>query len=148
MMHCLQDYKWVRAESATYMIRYKDNDTYRSAWRYSCVDGLIAGQIGIKIESVPVKTGLTIEQLNKYYFANPKVSKYVKTIYLPASGQSIEFAPNKISHYGVFGAYWSATETDRKSACYWYFNKTDLSSTSNGSKEFSYPVRPFRDKLR
>ena len=147
-MHCLQDYKWVSAESATYMIRYKDNDTYRSAWRYSLVDGLIAGQMGIKIESVPVKKGLTIEQLNKYYFANPKVSKYVKTIYLPASGESAEEFPDMIWHYGVFGAYWSATEIDRTDACYWYFNKESLNSSNSAPKVRSYPVRPFRDKLQ
>ena len=41
-MACLQDYKAVSAESATYMIRYKDNDTYRSAWRYSWVDSPIS----------------------------------------------------------------------------------------------------------
>ena len=29
---------------------------------------------------------MTIDQLNKDYFALPKVSKYVKTIYLPATG--------------------------------------------------------------
>ena len=85
-MSCLQDYKQVSAESAVYMIRYKDNDTYRSAWRYSWADGPIAGQKVLKIESVPVQATLTIDQLNKDYFALPKVSKYVKTIYLPATG--------------------------------------------------------------
>jgi len=122
-MACLQDYKQVSAESATYMIRYKDNDTYRSAWRYSYVDGPIAGQKVLKIESVPVKATLTIEQLNKDYFANPKVSKYVKTIYLPATGLNYnQDGSGSGSYRGSYGGYWSASEHSSSDAYGVHFN--------------------------
>lgn len=106
---CKQDFKQVSAESATYMIRYTDNDTYRSAWRYSYVDGPIAGQKVLKIESVPVKATLTIDQLNKDYFAKPKVNEYVKTIYLPAIGGGYARDGSRTgngSSRGEGGRYW------------------------------------------
>ena len=111
-MACLQDYKQVPDESATYMIRYKDNDTYRSAWRYSYVDSPIAGEGKIlKIESVPVKATLTIEQLNKDYFANPKVRQYIKTRYLPSTGMDYSReGSGSGARRGSGGSYWSATE--------------------------------------
>ena len=146
-MVCKQDYKQVSAESATYMIRYKDNDTYRSAWSYSYADSPIAGQKVLKIEAVPVKATLTIDQLNKDYFANPKVSKYVKTIYLPTTGYNYG---KDGSGSGLFrgsdGYYWSATEYSSAlaydvpflstSAYVFYYNPS-----------FRLAVRPFRDKL-
>ena len=142
-MACLQDYKHVSAESATYMIRYKDNDTYRSAWRYSWVDGPIAGQKVLKIESVPVKAGLTIEQLNKDYFAPSKVSCFVKTIYLPATGYIPRNSSGSVSDRGSVGCYWSATEYDHT-----YAYNVNLSSTKvfidHYSQMYRYAVRPFQ----
>ncbi|WP_455773109.1 hypothetical protein [Porphyromonas asaccharolytica] len=149
-MSCLQDYKQVAAESATYMIRYKDNDTYRSAWRYSYVDGPIAGQKGLKIESVPVKAGLTIDQLNKDYFANPKVSKYVKTIYLPTtgcdynqdgSGSGSGFSRER----GSCGYYWSATEYGSGGAYIVDFDSAAAYVDGNNGPTSRYAVRPFRN---
>ena len=145
-MACLQDYKQVAAESATYMIRYKDNDTYRSAWRYSYVDSPIAGEGKIfKIESVPVKASLTIEQLNKDYFANPKVSKYVKTIYLPANGFNYNLnGSGSGSARGSSGGYWSATEDSSSSAYGVDFGSTDASVRSSFRQTSRAAVRPFR----
>ena len=122
-MVCKQDVKQVSVDLATYMIRYKDNDTYRSAWRYSYVDSPITGEGKIlKIEAVPVKATLTIEQLNKDYFANPKVSKYVKTIYLPATGALYKKDGSGLgSHRGPNGYYWAATEYVYGSGGYAYF---------------------------
>lgn len=147
-MTCKQDYKQVSAESATYMIRYKDNDTYRSAWRYSYVDSPIAGEGKIlKIESVPVKATLTIEQLNKDYFANPKVSKYVKTIYLPAVGWNYnQNGSSSGRNRGSHGGYWSATvgssgqgyDVDFHST-YAYVNNYYINQTTDRNA-----VRPFR----
>ena len=143
-MACLQDYKQVAAESATYMIRYKDNDTYRSAWRYSWVDGPIAGQKVLKIESVPVKATLTIEQLNKDYFANPKVSKYVKTIYLPTTGYGYnQNGSGSGSLRGSNGYYWSATEYGSGNVYYVNFYST-LANVYNGNQTSRIAVRPFR----
>ena len=109
---CKQDFKQVSAESATYMIRYKDNDTYRSAWSYSYVDSPIVGEGKIlKIESVPVKATLTVEQLNKDWFANPKVNPFVKTIYLPTTGASYERDGSNSglgSSRGSNGFFWSS----------------------------------------
>ena len=148
-MTCKQDYKQVSAESATYMIRYKDNDTYRSAWRYSYVDSPIAGEGKIlKIESVPVKATLTIEQLNKDYFANPKVSKYVKTIYLPAVGWNYnQNGSSSGRNRGSHGGYWSATvgssgqgyDVDFHST-YAYVNNYYINQTTDRNA-----VRPFRN---
>lgn len=143
-MSCLQDYKQVAAESATYMIRYKDNDTYRSAWRYSWVDGPIAGQKVLKIESVPVKATLTIDQLNKDYFALPKVSKYVKTIYLPATGYDYnKNGSGSGSDRGSLGNYWSASEYSSDAVCYVDFRSTGASVGSH-KQTGRLAVRPFR----
>ena len=119
-VHCLQDVKQVESESATYMIRYRYNDTYRSAWRYSYVDGPIAGQKVLKMESVTVKDNLTIDQLSKDYFANPKVSKYVKTRYLPTTGGIVvndippgfgpDFGWGSVQGRNDCGLYWSASK--------------------------------------
>ena len=147
-MACLQDYKQVVAESATYMIRYKNNDTYRSAWRYSWGEGPIAGQKVLKIEAVPVKATLTIEQLNKDYFALPKVSKYVKTIYLPTTGYNYD--KNDLgmgSNRGSDGRFWSATEDSSSSAYYVIFFSANAKVSSFG-QTYRYAVRPFRDKLQ
>ena len=144
-MTCQQDYKQVSAESATYMIRYKDNDTYRSAWRYSWVDGPVAGQKVLKIESVPVKATLTIEQLNKDYFALPKVSKYVKTIYLPATGHNYsKDGSGSGRDRGSFGYYWSATEAGSSSALYVHFLSTGAGITDYDTQTLRYAVRPIR----
>ena len=147
-MRCQRKYKLVAAESATYMIRYTDNDTYRSAWRYSWVDGPIAGQKVLKIESVPVKATLTIGRLNKDYFANPKVSKYVKTIYLPAIGWNFnQDGSGSGSYRGSAGNYWSATDVG-------YSNAYDVNLNSMyayvyfSGRTYRYAVRPFRDKLQ
>ena len=149
-MACLQDYTQVATESATYMIRYKDNDTYRSAWRYSWVDGPIAGQKVLKIEAVPVKATLTIVQLNKEYFANPKVSKYVKTIYLPAIGYGYnkDGSDSGWGHLrGSCGNYWSATEVRSSDAYEVCFNSTYAYVDDNDQTD-RFAVRPFRDKLQ
>ena len=148
-MACLQDFKSVAAESATYMIRYKDNDTYRSAWRYSYVDSPIAGEGKIlKIEAVPVKATLTIEQLNKAYFANPRVSPYVKTIYLPATGLKYnKEASNDDELPGSKGYYWSATKYYASNIYYVDFNSTDANGIVGPSRVYC-AVRPFRDKLQ
>ena len=145
---CKQEFKQVAAESATYMIRYKDNDTYRSAWRYSYVDSPITGEGKIlKIEAVPVKAGLTIEQLNKDYFANPKVSKYVKTIYLPATGWNYNQDGSGLgSVRGSGGDYWSATENRsiKNTGYSLYF----ISSTAYFESKSIAPyraVRPFKN---
>ena len=150
-MTCLQDYKAVKSESATYMIRYKDNDTYRSAWCYSWVDGPIAGQKVLKIESVPVKATLTIDQLNKDYFALSKVSKYVKTIYLPSNGTTYKKDgsddPRKLRYLdrGACSCFWSAT-TSNGSASYMRAYKPDAHVRECSVSE-RMAVRPFRDKI-
>ncbi|WP_311567080.1 hypothetical protein [Porphyromonas uenonis] len=143
---CLQDYKQVSAESATYMIRYKDNDTYRSAWRYSYEDSPIAGEGKIlKIESVPVKAVLTIEQLNKDYFANPKVSKYVKTIYLPATGNGYkQNGSGSGIDRGFGGYYWSATESRSSDAYYVNINSKYARVDYRIDWTLRFAVRPFR----
>ncbi len=144
-MACLQDYKQVAAESATYMIRYKDNDTYRSAWRYSYVDGPITGQKVLKIESVPVKAGLTIDQLNKDYFANPKVSKHVKTIYLPTTGYGYnQDGSGSIATRGSYGSYWSATDYGFGNAGHVYFTSEAASGGASNNQTSRIAVRPFR----
>ena len=144
-MDCVQDYKQVSAESATYMIRYKDNDTYRSAWRYSWVDGPITGQKVLKIEAVPVKTDLTIEQLNKEYFANPKVRKYVKTIYLPATGYDYnKDGSGSGSQRGSDGDYWSSKE-DIRNVYYGNFNSTGALVNLGDCETNRFAVRPFRN---
>ena len=144
-MACLQDYKQVAAESATYMIRYKDNDTYRSAWRYSWVDGPIAGQKVLKIVSVPVKATLTIEQLNKDYFANPKVSKYVKTIYLPATGWNYnQDGSGSGSNRGSVGNYWSQTVNGAMASDRVFFDSRGAQVT-NFAWGARFAVRPFRN---
>ena len=145
-MACLQDVKQVSAESATYMIRYKDNDTYRSAWRYSYVDGPIAGQKVLKIESVPVKATLTIEQLNKDYFANPKMSKYVKTIYLPTTGYKYnQDGSGSGSDRGSNGRYWSATEYGSGGAYGVYFDGAFANVSYYTSQLDRFAVRLFRN---
>ena len=144
-MACLQDYKQVAAESAVYMIRYKDNDTYRSAWRYSWADGPISGQKVLKIESVPVQTGLTIDQLNKDWFANPKVSKYVKTIYLPATGSNFEKDGSGSGDFrGSNGSYMSASKAGRSDAYGMGFDSTRV-SLGEASQTNRGVVRPFKN---
>lgn len=146
-MACLQDYKQVSAESATYMIRYKDDDTYRSAWRYSYVDSPITGEGKIlKIEAVPVKAGLTIDQLNKDYFALPKVSEYVKTIYLPATGNSYnQDGSGSGSNRGSRGYYWSATDYNVGYAHCVCFRSTNASVNIYETQTTLFAVlRPFR----
>ena len=146
---CKQDFKQVSAESATYMIRYKDNDTYRSAWRYSWVDGPITGQKVLKIESVPVKATLTIEQLNKDWFANPKVSKYVKTIYLPTTGWNYnQDGSDYGASRGAGGLYWSATERSSIDTAYSMYFVSTTAYLDGNSIAPRRTVRPFRDKLQ
>ena len=150
MTLCLQIAKQVAAESATYMLRYQGHPLYYSAWRYSWVDGPIAGQKVLKIEAVPVKDDLmTIEKLNKDYFANPKVSKYVKTRYLPAIGANYK-RNGSASRFGTDrgsrGDYWSATEDGGH---YYFlgiqsnFVTIDAMAPSNTAA-----IRPFRNKLQ
>ena len=142
---CLPDVKQV-SEGATYMIRYKNNDTYRSAWCYSYVDGPITGQKVWKIESVPVKAGLTIDQLDQDYFELPKVSKYVKTIYLPTTGYDYnrDGSSSGLSiGRGSYGYFWSATEISSSHAYSVRFIVTEASihySDQTGRRT----VRPFR----
>ena len=146
---CKQDYKQVRSEKAVYMIRYKDNDTYRSAWRYSYVESPIAGEGKIlKIESVPIKAGLAIEQLNKEYFAKPKVKKFVKTIYLPTVGNKGKDGNSFKSWLIGFDAqYWTATELDSSKAYYVIVRDsyvTIYSQIKSGNYNY-FAVRPFRN---
>ena len=144
-MACLHDYKQVSAESATYMIRYKDNDTYRSAWRYSWVDGPIAGQKVLKIESVPIKEGLTIDQLNKDWFANPQVSPYVKTIYLPATGYNYsKDSSGSGSNRGFAGYYWTVTTYNNEYAHDVRFSSSGAYVCDNINQTDRLAVRPFR----
>ena len=116
---CKQDYKQVPSEKTVYMIRYKDNETYRSAWRYSYVASPIASQMVIKIESVPVNTKLTIEKLNKDYFAKPNVRKYVKTKFLSLNG--CDYSKNGSGSVeqdferGSCGGYWTSTDMSTSS---------------------------------
>ena len=146
---CKQDYKQVRSEKAVYMIRYKDNDTYRSAWRYSYVESPIAGEGKIlKIESVPIKAGLAIEQLNKEYFAKPKVKKFVKTIYLPTVGNKGKDGNSfKSWLIGSDAQYWTATELDSSKAYYVIVRDsyvTIYSQIKSGNYNY-FAVRPFRN---
>ena len=151
MTLCQQTAKQVAAESATYMIRYQTHPLYSSAWRYSYVDGPIAGQKVLKIESVPVKVGLTIEELNKDYFANPKVSKYVKTRYLPAIGANYN-RNGSASRLGTSrgrgsnGDYWSATEDGG----HFYFLgfRSDFVTIDAMAPSNTAAIRPFRNKLQ
>ena len=147
-MYCYQDVKQVSADHATYMIRYKDNDIYRSAWRYSYVNSPIAGEGKIlKIESVPVKANLTIDKLNKDYFALPKVSKYVRTIYLPAIGGDYHEDGSSGSTSGSYGEYWSATEVIFDAAHFVYFDSTNA-ILNYDRQTYRLAVRPFLDKLQ
>ena len=144
-MDCKQDIKHVSADQATYMIRYKDNDTYRSAWRYSWVDGPISGQKVLKIESVPVKDNLTIDKLNKDYFALPKVSKYVKTIYLPATGDGYnQNGSGSGNSRGSDGYYWSATKSSLDNHFGINFHSAHAILNTH-SKRYRLAVRPFRN---
>ena len=144
-MDCKQDIKHVSADQATYMIRYKDNDTYRSAWRYSWVDGPISGQKVLKIESVPVKDNLTIDKLNKDYFANPKVSKYVKTIYLPATGNGYnQNGSGSGNSRGSDGYYWSA-ETRSGHRHFGINFSSEHAILNTYRKDYRMAVRPFRN---
>lgn len=121
-MYCLQDVKQASVEDAVYMIRYKNNDTYRSAWRYSFEDGPIIGQKVLKIVAVPVEADVTIDQLNQEFFTNSKVSKNVKTIYLPTTGLNYRrngtIDPNpsstslESSDRGFSGCYWAKLDGD------------------------------------
>ena len=147
-MACKQDYKQISAESAVYMIRYKDNETYRSAWRYSYEDSPIAGEGKIlKIESVPVKAYLMIEQLNKDYFALPKVSPYVKTIYLPATGSGYARDGSGSGYNrGSYGEYWSATKAFSMTSYYAYFyNKLSCVHGYSYGQPDRIAVRPFKN---
>ena len=145
-MVCKEDIKQ-SAESATYMIRYKDNDTYRSAWCYSWVDGPIYGQKVLKIESVPVKDNLTIEQLNKAYFAKPGVKENVKTRYLPTVGEIVR--DDEVFSRGSDTDYLAATEFRLEDGQAEVLRITERCAFVYGdSKTNRYPVRPFRDKLQ
>lgn len=147
-MTCKQDFKYVSAESATYAIRYKDNDTYRSAWRYSYVDSPIVGEGKIlKIESVPVKAGLTIRQLNKDYFANLKVSTFVKTIFLPAIGANYHNGGSYSgSGRGFYGMYWAFSGSNNSGPAYnAYFGNEDAYVSDTGNHDRGLAVRPFQD---
>ena len=148
---CKEDVKRVSADHATYMIRYKDDDTYRSAWCYSYVDSPIAGDEGkiLKIESVTVNTKLTIEQLCKDYFAKTGVKEYVKTRYLPTTG--CDYNRDGSGFTGFFrseqGYYWSATEVSRdKSKAYLVlFDNRYASDYNTSHKKIRCVVRPFRN---
>ena len=145
-MSCLQDVKQVSVEGATYMIRYKNNDTYRSAWRYSYVDGPITGQKVLKIESVPVQATLTIDQLNQEFFTNPKLAQYVKTIYLPLIGWNYNQNGSGSGHERDSRAYyWSATEDGYRAAYNVYFDSTRAYVHNSNSQEYRFAVRPFRN---
>ena len=147
-MACLEDVKSVDTQRAIYMIRYKDNDTYRSAWRYSYE--FIGSEVSLKIESVPVKATLTIDQLNEDYFANPKVSQYVKTVYLPRTGYDYNKAGSGSGSYrNSAGFYWSDTEGYSSSNAFaMAFDETTIGIYGHRHPQTRrYAVRPFRDKL-
>ena len=145
-MSCLQDVKQVSVEGATYMIRYKNNDTYRSAWRYSYVNGPITGQNVLKIVSVPVKADVTIDQLNQEFFTNPKLAQYVKTIYLPLIGWNYNQNGSGSGYERDSRAYyWSATEGSYRAAYNVYFDSTRAYVHNSNSREYRFAVRPFRN---
>lgn len=156
---CLQDVKQVSVEKATYMIRYKDNDTYRSAWRYSWAVGPFAGenQYVLKIQAVPVTADVTIDQLNQEFFTNSKVSKNVKTIYLPATGYDYtrdgKLNTGSSSNYssygrGYIGNYWAYMEAESPifTNCFISFDSTIAGfGRNNYVPSHLRAVRPFRN---
>lgn len=162
-MYCLQDVKQASVEDAVYMIRYKNNDTYRSAWRYSFEDGPIIGQKVLKIVAVPVEADVTIDQLNQEFFTNSKVSKNVKTIYLPTTGLNyrrngtIDSNPSSTSlessDRGFSGCYWAKLDgdsNDPKFGIFVNYVRFNISSvfagrTSYVGYDFRMAVRPFRN---
>lgn len=162
-MYCLQDVKQASVEDAVYMIRYKNNDTYRSAWRYSFEDGPIIGQKVLKIVAVPVEADVTIDQLNQEFFTNSKVSKNVKTIYLPTTGLNyrrngtIDSNPSSTSlessGRGFSGCYWAKLDgdsNDPKFGIFVNYVRFNISSvfagrTSYVGYDFRMAVRPFRN---
>lgn len=161
-MSCLQDVKQVSVEGATYMIRYKNNDTYRSAWCYSYVDGPITGQKVLKIVAVPVAADVTIDQINQEFFTNSKVSKNVKTIYLPTTGGNyrrngtidpyIDSVYRKSSGRGFVGCYWAKTGdgSNPKGGIFTNFMRFDSMSAAPGRTKYDeaenrYAVRPFQN---
>lgn len=165
-MSCLQDVKLVGVEGVTYMIRYKDNDTYRSAWRYSYVkNGPATGQNVLKIEAVPVTADVTIDQLNQEFFTNSKVSKNVKTIYLPTTGinytrvgvdyKESSTTSSALNSYGrnYKGCYWAAMLESPVSpnmglfTNYLMFKSSGVSTerTNYRGNQYRLAVRPFRN---
>lgn|GEM_PF-4450446 len=164
-MPCLQDVKQVGVEGVTYMIRYKNNDTYRSAWRYSYVkNGPVTGQNVLKIEAVPVTADVTIDQLNQEFFTNSKVSKNVKTIYLPTTGINYtrtgatnrESSSSSLDSYGrnYEGSYWAAMPDQPVGpnmgvfTYFWRFtpsNGVSPGRTSYQGNRYRLAVRPFRN---
>ena len=150
-MVCKQDIKQVSADRATYMIRYKDNDTYRSAWCYSYTEGPVAGQMVLKIEAVPiVNLNLKIDKLDKAYFAKPGVKEYVKTIYLPMSGYGyVRDDGTRIFNKDTrnkYGYYWSSTVDDNTTAYHMFFNAGYAHLTRhNDYKNLYYAIRLFRN---
>ena len=147
-MDCKQDVKRVSTDHATYMIRYKDDDIYRSAWRYSYVSGPIVGQKVLKIESVTVKDNLTIDKLSKDYFAKPGVKEYVKRIYLPTTGWNVSKDGSGAGRdRGICAFAWSASENTSSTAFRACFNNIGAYVDNDNAKTDRYAVRPFRDKL-
>ena len=148
-MDCKQDVKRVSTDHATYMIRYKDDDIYRSAWRYSYVSGPIVGQKVLKIESVTVKDNLTIDKLSKDYFAKPGVKEYVKRIYLPTTGWNVSKDGSGAGRdRGICAFAWSASENTSSTAFRACFNNIGAYVDNDNAKTDRYAVRPFRDKLQ
>lgn len=162
-MYCLQDVKQASVEDAVYMIRYKNNDTYRSAWRYSFEDGPIIGQKVLKIVAVPVEADVTIDQLNQEFFTNSKVSKNVKTIYLPTTGLNyrrngtIDSNPGSTSlessDRGFSGCYWAKLDgdsNDPKFGIFVNYVRFNISGVFAGRTSYMgydsrMAVRPFRN---
>ena len=118
----------------------------------------------MKIEAVPVTADVTIDQLNQEFFTNSKVSKNVKTIYLPTTGINYtrtgatnrESSSSSLDSYGrnYEGSYWAAMPDQPVGpnmgvfTYFWRFtpsNGVSPGRTSYQGNRYRLAVRPFRN---
>ena len=86
-----------------------------------------------------------IEQLNKDYFALPKVSNYVKTVYLPTTGYDYNRdGSGSGSGRGLYGNYWSASRYGGTIVYRMYFDSM-VANVSNSGDTYRFAVRPFQN---